>query len=91
MVSQTEFTTEWLSGKLNEPMLNIELLNAASARSLSLARPDADLRLCRYALSLIKSDSSAGRRKSNDAKPCRTAAYCAPSGGCTLSALAALA
>ena len=42
MVSQTEFTTEWLSGKLNELMLNIELLNAASARSLSLARPDAD-------------------------------------------------
>ena len=63
MVNQTEFTTEWLSGKLNELMLNIELLNAASARSLSLARPDADLRLCRYALSLIKNDSLPAGKK----------------------------
>ena len=58
MVNQSEFSTDWLSGKLNELMLNIELLNAASARALSLARPDADLRLCRYALSLIKDANS---------------------------------
>jgi UDP-N-acetylglucosamine--N-acetylmuramyl-(pentapeptide) pyrophosphoryl-undecaprenol N-acetylglucosamine transferase len=63
MVNQSEFTTEWLSGKLNELMLNIELLNAASARALSLARPDADLRLCRYALSLIKSENTASKEK----------------------------
>jgi hypothetical protein len=30
---------------------------------LSLARPDADLRLCRYALSLIKSENTASKEK----------------------------